>query len=136
MGKILECIVHDQLMGFFVENNLLDQNQAGFRAGHSTMSCSLAVLDHIHKSMDRKEIVGMVFLDLKKAFDTVDHCILCHKLASYGVVGSANAWFCNYLSSRYQVTKYKSCVSELGHITHGVPQGSILGPLLFTQLWA
>ena len=63
----------------------------------------------------------MVFLDLKKAFDTVDHTILCHKLAEYGVDGSANAWYLNYLSNRWQVTTYKSKISKKCCLTHGVP---------------
>ena len=73
---------------------------------------------------------GAVFLDLKKAFDTVDHTLLCNKLAKYGVVRVSNAWFKDYLSDRRQVTKYRSKNSRPGVVTHGVPQGSILGPLL------
>ncbi len=107
MGKILERLVHEQVYDFFTRNNLFDKNQAGFRSGHSTVSCALSVLDHVYLSLDRKQIVGIVFLDLKKAFDTVDYHILCQKLAAYGVVGSANAWFRNYLSNRKQVTRYK-----------------------------
>ena len=73
----------------------------------------------------------MVFLDLKKAFNTVDHTILCHKLEQYGVAGVSNAWIKNYLSNRKQVTRYKNAISDPGVVSVGVPQGSILGPLLF-----
>ena len=73
----------------------------------------------------------MVFLDLKKAFDTVVHTLLCNKLVKYGVVGVSNAWFKDYSLERRQVTRYRSKNSRPGVITHGVPQGSILGPLLF-----
>ena len=89
------------------------------------------LLNDIYLGLDNKLVGGAIFLDLKKAFDTVDHALLCHKLAKYGVVGVSNAWFKNYLNDRRQVTRYRSKNSRPGVVTHGVPQGSILGPLLF-----
>ena len=131
MGKILERIVHDQLYRYLDENNLLHPAQSGFRPGHSTVSSTVIFLNSIYSVFDKNMITGSVFLDLKKAFDTVDHTLLCHKLIKYGVVGRSNAWFRNYLENRQQVTRYKKCISSLRDINCGIPQGSILGPLLF-----
>ncbi len=131
MGKILERIVHDQLYKYLDANNMLHPAQSGFRPGFSTVSSTVSFLNSIYVAFDKNMITGAVFLDLKKAFDTVDHTILCHKLLKYGVVGLSNAWFRNYLDNRQQVTRYNKSVSSLSDINCGVPQGSILGPLLF-----
>ncbi len=89
------------------------------------------MLDRMYKHLDEGKIGGVVFLDLKKAFDTVDHGIMIRKLKSLGVDGNSVTWSASYLQRRQQKTKVGSGVSDLKQITHGVPQGSILGPLLF-----
>ncbi len=130
-GKVLERVVHDQLYKFFSDNNLFHGCRSGFRPGHPTTTSVATVLNNIYLNFDRNWITGMIFLDLKKAFDTVDHTILCHKLEKYGVVGVPNAWIRNYLGFRKQATKCNGVISSLLSVNIGVPQGSILGPLLF-----
>ena len=124
-------MVHDQLYKFFTDNGLFNSSQSGFRQGHSTTTCAFSVLNDIYKNFDKNSITGILFLDLRKAFDTVNHTMLLRKLEKYGVSQSANAWIRNYLTDRRQCTKYKSATSASSHIDIGVPQGSILGPLLF-----
>ena len=86
----------------------------------------------MYKAMDHGKIGGVVFLDLKKAFDMVDHAILARKLQSLGVSDVCLPWFVSYLSNRQQSTKVENVRSDSKPISHGVPQGSILGPLLFS----
>ena len=105
--------------------------QFGFRAKHSTSSALITLVDKITQSLAKGESVLGVFLDLRKAFDTVDHKILLNKLHSYGIRGSANQWFKNYLSNRQQYVVWDQCASQRKQLSFGVPQGSILGPILF-----
>ncbi len=91
----------------------------------------LKFLDIITKNIENNEITAGIFLDLSKAFDTIDHKILLSKLEFYGIRGVANTWFENYLSNRYQFVNFKNMLSSTSHIKCGVLQGSILGPLLF-----
>ena len=130
-SKILERVSHNQVMDCFTRNKLLSDAQFGFRKGHSTTSCIMNLLNDIYISMDNKQVTGVVFLDLKKAFDTVDHGVLLRKLHMYGLDANSVAWFNSYLSGRYQQTKVNGSLSKSRHMSHGVPQGSILGPLLF-----
>ena len=95
------------------------------------MTALVIVLDDWMMAMDRGEYTGAIFVDLKKAFDTVDHKVLLKKLFDIGVRGLTLKWFENYLINRRIVTKVNNSISEEKHLTHGVPQGSILGPLLF-----
>ena len=130
-SKILERLVQSQLLRFLQENNILSSVQSGFRAKHSTVTALVKVLDDWMMAMDRGEYTGAIFVDLKKAFDTVDHKVLLKKLFDIGVRGLTLKWFENYLINRRIVTKVNNSISEEKHLTHGVPQGSILGPLLF-----
>ena len=105
--------------------------QSGFRKGHSTTTCMIDFLHHIFTGMDDGETSGVLFLDLKNSFDTVDHYLLLRKLRGIGLKEVSVSWFASYLGNRYQTTKYESSVSERLPISCGVPQGSILGKLLF-----
>ena len=113
------------------ENRLLSQSQFGFRLKRSTSTALIAFTDQVLESMDKGCVTGTVFLDLRKAFDTVDHLLLINKLRSLGVAGKSLEWFRSYLSGRVQQSMCVNALSPPAKITMGVPQGGILGPLLF-----
>ena len=129
VSKIYERIVHAQLTNYIDQYSLLSNSQFGFRKNHSTETC-LSMLDKMYKELDKGYIGGVVFLDLKKAFDTVNHKIMVRKLVSLGVSINSARWFESYLMNRCQLTKIDDVCSEC-IVSHGMPQGSILGPLLF-----
>lgn len=129
VSKILERAVYFQLESFLTKNKLIYELQSGFRENYSTDSCLIHLTDHIKHQTSKGLLTGMIMLDLQKAFDTVDHGILCEKLKVMGV--ESVGWFYSYLSNRTQVVNINQSVSDIGNVTCGVPQGSILGPLLF-----
>ncbi len=131
VSKILERAVHNQLYTYLTNCNILNQYQSGFRSNHSTATTLLDVSDYILNNMNDGKVTAAVFLDLKKAFDTVNHEILLSKLYSYGVRGNTLSWFRSYLDKRSQVVNINSTLSDCKGINVGIPQGSILGPLLF-----
>ena len=131
ISKIIERSAHVQLCTYLEQDKLLSQSQFGFRQKRSTSTALVEFTDQILESMDKGCVTGAVFLDLRKAFDTVDHLILVNKLKSLGVVGKSLAWFRSYLSGRFQQMICNDAISPQAKITMGVPQGSILGPLLF-----
>ena len=131
VSKVMERIIHTQLADYLDKYAILSDCQHGFRKHHSTDTCCLAMLDRMYKAMDAGKVGGVVFLDLKKAFDTVNHTILLRKLSSIGVSDESKNWFRSYLTDRSQRTKVGSKLSDSKCISHEVPQGSILGPLLF-----
>ena len=131
VAKILEKIIHDQLFDFLKQNSILANQQSGFRPLHSTETTLLHSVNQCLVNMDKGLINGFLFLDLKKAFDTVDHNILISKLEKYGIRGTALHLFRCYLSERKQICKLQNTMSEVVNLTCGVPQGSNLGPLLF-----
>jgi len=128
-SKFLERIIHNRLLNFL--NDRLSQNQYGFRKNYSTAYALIQLYDKISSAFDDKKVTLGLFIDLSKAFDTVNHEILLDKLQHYGVCGIALEWFRSYLSCQKQFVQYNSWNSSLLHITCGVPQGSILGPLVF-----
>ena len=130
-SKLLERAVHQQLYQYLTEHQLLSAYQCGFRKNHSTESAAISFTDSIRRGMDQGLLTGSVFIDLRKAFDTVDHYILLRKLGNYGIYDRELAWFANYLKDRSQVVCYGNELSNPCSIISGVPQGSILGPLLF-----
>lgn len=129
VSKILERSIYVQLESYLVENNIIYEYQSGFRSSYSTDTCLIHLLDHIKAKNAKGLYTGMILLDLQKAFDTVDHDILCSKLKLMGI--ESTDWFKSYLSNRSQIVTVGSIHSDLADVTCGVPQGSILGPLLF-----
>ena len=134
-SKILERIMYNRLYAYLAENNILFNKQFGFRAGHSSEHALLELIDQISDSFNDKSYFLGIFIDLSKAFDTVDHKILLKKLQRYGIKTKNLSWFESYLTGRKQYIKFEindnNGKKGLLMITCGVPQGSILGPLLF-----
>ena len=131
VAKIFEKLVCGQLNCYFKKHQILTKFQSCFRKGHSTTSSLLSTTNSWLVNLDAGLINGILFLDLKKAFNTVDHQILIKKLELYGIKNSALAWFSSYLHGRTQVCRVNNITSSSKHISCGVPQGSNLGPLLF-----
>ena len=131
ISKVLEKIIALQLSSYFETNKLLFDNQYGFRPKHSTEHAALELIDRIINKMDTNEIPLNIFLDLSKAFDTIDHTILLNKLKYYGLKGPTLNLFQSYLTNRRQYTEIEDTTSTILPIQVGVPQGSILGPILF-----
>lgn len=131
VSKIFEKVIADQLTQHFTHNNLFCNEQHGFRPGYSTELAALRLADHMIYQMDNGKIPINVYIDLSKAFDTLNHGILLSKLMHYGIQNVELDCFKNYLSNRYQLTQINGEKSDLKAIETGVPQGSILGPLLF-----
>lgn len=131
LSKILERLMYNRLYNFLAEHNIISKKQYGFRKNYSTYMALIDLVDKISSNMDHKKYNIGVFLDLSKAFDTIDHNILINKLQCYGIRGNACNWFKSYLNNRRQYVSYNKADSKYMTITCGVPQGSILGPLLF-----
>ena len=131
MSKILEKIIYKRLYIFLQVNDILIPNQYGFRKHYSTDFAIIKLLNKITECFANKEHLIGIFMDLSKAFDTIDHNILMYKLQRYGIRGTSLLWIRDYLSNRKQYVVYQCSESPTSNITCGVPQGSILGPLLF-----
>merc|ERR1739840_50068 len=129
VSKIIERAIYVQVQDYLKDNKLLYEFQSGFRKSYSTDTCLINLMDHIRTLTSKGNYVGMVLLDLQKAFDTVDHEILCNKLEAMGI--NFTKWFQSYLGGRKQIVVANGINSEPGTVNCGVPQGSILGPLLF-----
>ena len=129
IDKILEKLMYKRLYIFLNNNNII--NNFGFRQQYSTSHALINITENIRKALDDGNIGCGVFVDLQKAFDTVDHQILLAKLNHYGIRGVSNDWFKSYLSNRNQYVSINGFDSGLTTINCGVPQGSVLGPLLF-----
>ena len=135
-SKLLEKIVAIQMMRFLNKYKILYEHQYGFRSQHNTLHPLIHFLDKINQSLnqDTPEFTLGIFIDLKKAFDTCDVNILLSKLNHYGFRGTTNQWFQSYLTGRYQYTVINDVPSNLHKLSCGVPQGSILGQILFLLL--
>ena len=131
ISKVFEKVVFKQVYDYFNDNNLLYKNQYGFRKKHSTELAGLEFHDKIVSELDQGKLPLAIFLDLSKAFDTIDHEIMLHKLRYYGITGISLQWFKSYLTNRRQYVQFKDSISSESPLTTGVPQGSILGPLMF-----
>ena len=132
ISKIYERVMFNRVEHFLNESNIIYEHQYGFRKKYSTNHALLSIVEKIRTSLDNKQFACGVFVDLQKAFDTVDHKILLSKLSHYGIKGFANKWLGSYLTNRSQSVNLNGATSDELKITCGVPQGSILGPLLFT----
>ena len=133
ISRLFEKLVFNQLYDYLVRNKLIHPGQSGFLKLHSTLTCLLKNTDDWYSGLDTGQMVGTVFIDLKKAFDTVDHGLLCKKLEHYGVQQRELSWFQSYLLNRKQFCRVGGVDSDIGEVEVevGVPQGSCLGPLLF-----
>ena len=130
-NRIFEKLVYKRLQSFLEVNDVFYKSQYGFREKHSTQHAILDIVNKIQSNMDKGMYSCGIFIDLKKAFDTVNHTLLLKKLYHYGVRGIVNDWFSSYLDGRSQVTQIGEYTSEKVINPCGVPQGSVLGPLLF-----
>ena len=131
LTKVIERHVHDSLSGYLCENNLIYCKQSGFRRLHSTVTALIRIIDELLFNLDNDRVSGIILIDYCKAFDMVDHVILLNKLHAYGLDNTSLSWFQFYLSDRRQFVSMSGKESSTSIIQHGVPEGSILGPLLF-----
>lgn len=129
--KILELTVKEQLISHCEKNNIIIPVQSGFREGHSCESALQCILEDWVKAIDADNIILAVFLDFKRAFETIDRGLLLLKLKEIGICGAVHRWFSSYLNERSQRTKFGVSVSNEKETENGVPQGSVLGPVLF-----
>lgn len=132
LSKIMEKVVYDQIQEYFTAQGLNTIYQHAYKMGHSTTTALTQITDHWLQEIDNKKIVGTIFLDLSAAFDLLDHTILLNKLKCYGFLLPALRWLESYLSNREYKVYFNGNYSDVGHMDCGVPQGSCLGPLLFS----
>lgn len=131
LDKIFEKLVHKRMVKYLDINNVLYKRQFGFQSKKSTIHSLIALTENVKMAIENGKIACGIFIDLQKAFDTVDHEILLKKLHHYGFRGVVNNWIRSYLTNRKQFVYFSGSSSSEGKVKHGVPQGSVLGPLLF-----
>ena len=132
ISKIFEYVLLEQITNYLLDNNMLSPQQYGFRPNHSTELAALNLVDKLTYKLDRGIIPMNIYIDLSKAFDTLVHEILISKLEHYSVNGEAINLVRSYLHQRQQLVEFNGCLSDMRYIETGVPQGSVLGPLLFS----
>lgn len=132
LSKTLERVVAEQLQNYLCSNHLHEEFQSAYKPRHSVETALLRVQNDILRSLDDGNAVVLLLLDLSAAFDTIDHSVLLTRLYDLGIRDSALAWFESYLSDRAQIVRAKTSSSDPSPLRHGVPQGSVLGPLLFS----
>ena len=131
ISKIFEKCVYRQLTKYLENNKMLSNSQHGFRSHRSTETATTLFIDTVRLNMDKGHYTGVIYIDLSKAFDTLNHSIMLNTLCNYGVTHSSNDWFADYLFSRTQQVLFQDELSSPCYLNSGVPQGSIIGPLLF-----
>ena len=127
----METIIHNQTQLFLNDNNILYKYQSGFRKYYSTDTCLSYLNDKVQIGFEQGWMTGMILIDLQKAFDTIDHDILLDKMHCLGFSEPTMQWFRSYLTNRLFSVNLGNEFSSAGKLSCGVPQGSVLGPLLF-----
>ena len=131
LSKIVERAAVNRLVSFFEENDKLFRSQHAYRKNHSTITSLVEITEYMHQEIEKKMVPALIATDLSKAFDSVSHGMLLQKLEENGIQRSCTTWIGSYLSGRTQVTKFETAESDKEMVLSGVPQGSILGPILF-----
>ena len=130
-SKVCDKVVLNQFTAHLTKRKSLSNHQSGNRKNHLTETLNVAFTDTILEAMDKKQISIVVFIDLSKAFDSIEHDILLEKISRLGVSPAAHEWFKSYLADRSQYVRIGTTTSTTAPLTHGIPQGSVLSPLLF-----
>ena len=131
LSKVIEKSATNQLVTYLEQTNIINSNQHAYRKRHGTVTCLAEVVDYLYQLLDENTHAAIISLDLSKAFDSISHQLLLNKLSMQGLSEKSILWIQSYLTERKQVTKFKDYTSTEELITAGVPQGSIIGPLLF-----
>ena len=135
LACVFERLIYNQIYDYLTVNNLLNPKQYGFRSLHSTALVLSESTNHWLLDMGNGKMNSVIFLDIKKAFDSVNHDILLQKMKAYGISGPELEFFNSYLRNRVQYCNFNGCTSDFRKTSCGVPQGSILGPLLFLIIY-